>query len=172
MRHFEQSIDLHASVGAVYAHLDDFERLGAHMMHSSWMMAGSAMRYEFDAERGRKLGAKVRIVGSFLGIELMIDEEISRYEPPLRKAWTTVGKPKMIIMRGYSLGFDLAATADGCRLTVFIDYELPERGMARWLGRMFGATYARWCVTSMITDAAKAFGSPHVPHTMARGTPT
>jgi hypothetical protein len=172
VRHFEQSIDLHASVNAVYAHLDDFERLGAHMMHSSWMMAGSAMRYEFDAARGRKLGAKVRIVGAFLGIKLVIDEEISRYEPPLHKAWNTVGKPKMIIMRGYSLGFDLAATAGGCRLKVFIDYELPEHGSARWLGKMFGAPYARWCVTSMIADASKAFGNPHVPHTMARGTPS
>jgi hypothetical protein len=130
------------------------------------------MRYEFDADRGRKLNSKVRIVGSFLGIKLQIDEEISQYAPPQRKTWNTVGTPRMIILRSYRLGYELTPTASGCRLRVFIDYELPGRGLARWLGQLLSAWYARWCVTSMITDAAHAFGNSHAAQILSRGTPT
>jgi len=138
---------------------------------SSWMMAGAPMRYEFDGDHGRKLGSRVRIIGSFLGIKLEIDEEISRYEPPVRKVWNTIGTPRMIILRSYRLGYALAPMASGCRLTVFIDYELPARGAARWLGQLLAAWYARWCVTSMITDAAHAFGNSHTTHALPRGIP-
>jgi hypothetical protein len=47
---------------------------GVYMMRSSWMMAGSEMRYEFDDARGRARGATVRMLGSFLGLCLQIDE--------------------------------------------------------------------------------------------------
>lgn len=168
-RHFEQSVDLRAPVTAVFEYLDDFERLGAHMMRSSWMMAGSTMRYVFDGDRGRKSNARVRIVGSFLGIKLEIDEEITQCEPPLRKAWSTVGAPRMIILRSYRLGFELTPAGSGSRLTVFIDYQIPERGPARWLGRLLAAGYARWCVNSMIADAARTFRDSLAPDQLARG---
>jgi hypothetical protein len=171
-RHFEQAVDLRAPVTAVFDYLDDFERLGAHMMRSSWMMAGSAMRYEFDAGRGRKPNARVRLAGSFLGIKLEIDEEVTQYEPPLRKAWSTVGAPRMIILRGYRLGYELTPVGSGSRLTVFIDYQIPERGPARWLGQLLAAGYARWCVKSMIADAARTFRDSHAPDKLARGAPS
>ena len=45
---FEKSVELAAPATAVFEHLDDFTRLGEHMMRPSWMMAGSRMSYEFD----------------------------------------------------------------------------------------------------------------------------
>ena len=45
-------------------------------------------------------------------------------------------------------------------LRVSIDYDLPSRGFGRWLGKLFGKTYARWCATRMANDAAEHFGSP------------
>ena len=70
----ESSVDLKAPCAAAFEHLDDFTKFGEHMMRSSWMMAGSAMRYEFDDARGRARGATVRMLGSFLGLCLQIDE--------------------------------------------------------------------------------------------------
>jgi hypothetical protein len=59
---------------------------------------------------------------------------------------------------------------------VFIDYAFPEQGLARWLGRLFGRYYARWCTRRMVADAVRHFasvgpaGAPDLPAArMARG---
>ena len=54
-------------------------------------------------------------------------------------------------MAGTLLGIPLA------RLRVRIDYKLPAKGAARWLGWLFGRTYARWCTERMAKDAASHF---------------
>src|SRR5262245_10644597 len=105
--HFEQVTLLAAPAEAVFEHLDDFERLGSHMMRSSWMMAGSRMRYELDEARGRGLDARVRLAGSVLGLKLAIEEKVVTYAPPLRKTWQTTGTPRMLILDSYQMGFSL-----------------------------------------------------------------
>jgi hypothetical protein len=37
------------------------------------------------------------------------------------------------------------------------DYDLPQQGIGRWLGKLFGNAYARWCTKRMASDAAAAF---------------
>ena len=156
--HFEQEVTLPASDAVVFDHLDDFERLGAHMMRSSWMMAGSRMHFEFDAFRGRALHAKVYLRGSILGFPLAIDEAVVERSPPSAKTWQTIGRPRMLVLSAYRMGYTVKPDAAGCRLEVFIDYALPSGGIAQWLGRIVGGMYARWCVTSMISDAVRSFG--------------
>ena len=157
--HFQQSTLLAKSASVVFEQLDDFERLGAHMMHSSGMMAGSRMRYEFDEAHGRAEHALVRLRGSVLGFALTIDEEVIERTPPVAKTWQTIGTPRMLVLDAYRMGYILEPQQSAARLTVFIDYALPSRGVTRWLGRLAGAAYARWCVTSMIEDAVRSFGS-------------
>ena len=154
----EQAVELRARADVVFDRLDDFEQLGAHMMRSSWMMAGSRMHYELDQAVGRRVGAHVRLRGSFLGMEIAIDEQVIEHSPPLRKTWQTTGSPRVLILAGYRMGFVVTPRESGCRLEVFIDYALPERGAARWLGWIAGSSYARWCVTSMIAEAERMFG--------------
>jgi hypothetical protein len=81
--HIQRSVVLRERAYPVFEHLDDFERLGAYMMRSSRMMAGSRLRYEFDSKQGRALNGLVKLRGSFLGIALAIDEEIIERVPPL-----------------------------------------------------------------------------------------
>ena len=157
--HFQQSVTLAERAGVVFEHLDDFERLGAHMMHSSPMMAGSRMRFEFDEMRGRAEHSLVHLRGSVLGFALTIDEEVIERRPPVAKTWQTIGTPRMLVLDAYRMGYVLEPQEGSSRLTVFIDYAFPSRGLARWVGRMAGAAYARWCVTSMIEDAVRSFGS-------------
>jgi hypothetical protein len=52
--------------------------------------------------------------------------------------------------------FDVTPQDDGARLRVAIDYELPSRN--RWMGWLFGPTYARWCVQQMIGSTKRQFG--------------
>jgi hypothetical protein len=157
--HYEAQTTVNAPSDLVFDYLDDFEQLGAHMTGSSWMMAGSKMSYEFDDGKGRRLGSHVRLLGSFLGLKLEIDEQVIDRVPARGKAWQTVGNPRMFILARYQMGFSLQQSPLGCRVVAFIDYTLPARGFGRLLGRAAGGLYARWCVNNVIDQAAAHFGS-------------
>ncbi|HEU4593035.1 MAG TPA: SRPBCC family protein [Steroidobacteraceae bacterium] len=160
-REYSESAELRAPPEQVFSFLDDFEHLGAHMTRPNRMMAGSSMRYEFDAARGRAVGAGVRLIGSFLGQDLEIEEFIDDREPPLRKSWRTVGAPRMLVLAAYHMGFAIERAGAGSRLTVFIDYALPASGAGRRiLGRLLGGVYARWCVRQVLAAAVDQFNEP------------
>ena len=168
---FEQSARLPAAQNEVFDFLDDFEQLGAHMMHATWMMAGSSMRYEFDSTRGREVGGVVKLIGSFLGFRLEINEQITERTPPLEKSWRTFGGLRMVIMSAYHMGFSVEPEREGSRLTFFIEYALPARGFGRHLGKMFAGAYARWCVRSMVAAAIRRFGGISTGSATAADTP-
>jgi hypothetical protein len=155
---FEESVDLDAPAAIVFEYVDDFEHFGDHMTRSSWMMAGSSMRYEFDVARGKAVGATVRLIGSVLGAPLQIEECVIERTPPLSKTWETVGHPRMLILEAYRMGFEVLPRGSACRLSVFIEYARPRSGFGLVLGRILGNWYARWCVRSTALAAVRHFG--------------
>ncbi len=155
--HFESNIDLNAAVSDIFSLLDDHSRLSAHMTKPSWMMAGSVMTLEFDASGGRSVGAIIRLTGSVLGIPLSVEEVVIERNPPLRKVWNTIGRPKLMLIGAYRMGYEITPTSPPSHLRVFIDYALPDGPVSYWLGRLFGNFYARWCTQRMTKDAAKHF---------------
>jgi hypothetical protein len=155
---FESSAEVNATPELLFAELDDHERLSAHMMQSSAMMAGSKMRFDFDEGGGRSIGSKIRMSGQILGIRLELEEVVSERDPPKHKAWETIGTPRLLVIGDYRMGFDIEPLANGARLTVFIDYDEPKSPWAI-LGRLFGPVYARWCTVSMAQGAAREFAS-------------
>ena len=96
--------------------------------------------------------------GRMLRMPVSLEEVVIEREPPFRKAWQTVDA-KLLVIGQYRLGFALSPSGDRSLLRVFIDYELPEQAPARWLGKLFGKTYARWCTERMANDAAGHFSS-------------
>jgi hypothetical protein len=155
---FESSAEVNATPELLSAELDDHERLSAHMMQSSAMMAGSKMRFDFDEDGGRAVGSKIRMSGQILGIPLELEEVITERDPPKHKAWETIGTPRLLVIGGYRMGFDIEPRGNGARLTVFIDYNEPK---SPWtiVGRLFGPVYARWCTVNMTQGAAREFAS-------------
>ena len=87
---------------------------------------------------------------------LSLEEVVTEREPPFSKAWKTVDA-NLLVIGQYRLGFTLSPSDHGSLLRVFIDYDLPSQGLARWLGRLFGKTYARWCTARMANDAVAHF---------------
>jgi hypothetical protein len=157
-RHEEAVAVVGARAQEIFAYLDDQERLGAHMQQRSWMMMGSRMTYEFDALRGRAVGSIIKLSGRILGAVIEVSEVVVEREPSRRKVWETVGLPRMLIIAGYRMGFDLTPDGDeATRLRVFIDYVLPPSLIGNALGKLFAKPYARWCVTRMASDAAQHF---------------
>jgi len=151
-------VHVEAAPRALFDHLDDHESLASHMMQSSSMMAGGAMTFTFDEGHGRAIGSRIGMTGKFLGLKLEASEVVTEREPPNRKAWETTGRPRLLVIGAYRMGFEIEASSTGSRLTVFIDYDLPP-WPSRLLGQIAGRFYARWCVQSMANDAVRAFAA-------------
>lgn len=154
--HYESVVTLNATPQAAFAYLDDFRKLSSHMEKPSAAMLGSKMTITTDALGGRAVGSTVRMDGMILGIVVSLEEVVIERQPPLKKIWQTVDA-KLLVIGPYRLGFTLSPSAPGSLLRVFIDYDLPPRGLTRWLGRLFGKAYARWCTVRMAKDAVAHF---------------
>ena len=79
------------------------------MQKSSWMIAGGRMNYEMDGEQGRAAGSIIRMRGSVFGIALGVEEVVTEYAPPRRKAWRTTGEPELLAIGPYRMGFEVEA---------------------------------------------------------------
>jgi len=117
------------------------------------------MEIEFDENRGQKVGSRIRLAGRVFGVELLVEEIVTERIPPRRKVWETRGSPKLLVIDRYRMGFELSPHGEDSMLRVFIEYALPTKAPARWLGRLFGRHYARWCTQRMVDDAVKHFAS-------------
>lgn len=160
-QHYEESVRLLAGAREIFSYADDFSQLSSHMNKSSSMMMGGRMETSLDAARGQAVGSHVRMKGRMMGLELFLEEVVTEREPPQHKAWETIGRPRLLVIDGYRLGFDIVTEADkSSKLRVFIDYDLPKALSLRWLGLMFGKAYAKWCVQQMVNDARKHFVMP------------
>jgi hypothetical protein len=156
-RHFESSGFVRGTPDAVFNHVDDHERLSSHMTRSSWMMGGGRMDVQLDAERGRRLGSRIRMSGRAFGLQLSLEEVVGEYDPPRHKSWETVGEPRLLIIGRYRMGFDVGPQSGGSKLRVFIDYELPQGTRGGWLIAKLASWYAAWCTQRMVEDAVAHF---------------
>lgn len=159
--HREATVRVAASPQAVFALLDDHQRLAAHMEKPSLMMAGAAMKIETDGNKGKALGSVITIKGRMLGMALSVSEKVTEYAPPLRKSWETFGKTHLLVVGAYRMGFvltpDAGSPQESSQLRVWIDYDWPAGRWARLTGKLLGRIYADWCVQRMATDAVRAF---------------
>ncbi len=156
--HYEEaSATINASADMVFDHLDDQMRLTEHMSKRSWKMGWGKMDTQLDAQRGRAVGSHIVLSGRVFGMRLYLDEVVTVREPPMRKAWETVGEPRLLVVGPYRMVFDLLPAGNTARLRVAIDYDAPAKGIARFLGTVFGRSYARWCVKRMVRDAYTFF---------------
>jgi hypothetical protein len=153
-QHYDAEGVVERPADELFARLDDHAQLASHMRESSWRMLGSRMELAFDEAGGRAVGSHIRLMGRVLGIPLRVEEAVTERSPPERKVWETLGTPQLLVIGSYRMGFEIArVTERRSRLRVFIEYAQPERTPARWLGRLLGRAYARWCVERMLRDA-------------------
>jgi hypothetical protein len=157
--HHQTEVLLAVDAVRLFAHLDDPRRLAGHMERPSLMTAGASMKIEADERQGQAVGSQIRLTGRVLGMQLSVDEAVTRRDPPHEKTWETIGEPRLIVIGAYRMGFAISPLEQGSRLVVFIDYRLPARGIARGLGWLLGRAYAVWCTQRMANDARIAFSA-------------
>jgi len=116
------------------------------------------MAIELDAS-GQAVGAIIRLRSRLLGIPLFVEEIVTERKAPLRKVWETTGRPQLLVIEPYRMGYEITPKGQSSHLRVFIDYALPDGFFSRCFGRLLGSFYARWCAQRMVHDAAKYFKS-------------
>ena len=152
LRHESFSAYVSAPPPALFTFLDDPRNLSRHMEKRSWMMMGSTMAIEADARGGREVGSLIRMRARVLGVELGLEEVVTVREAR-RKAWETIGTPRLLVIGRYRMGFEIEPRERDSLLTVSIDYEPRPLLPFGWLG----PAYARWCTRRMGLDAAAHF---------------
>ena len=156
-RFYEARSYVGADVDRIFTDLDDQVKLSSHMSESSWTMGGGRMKVEFGEGHGRKVGSTIRLTGSAFGLELSVDERVTERDPPYRKVWETIGRPSLVVIGSYRMGFELSPDGGGSQLRVFIEYELPMTIVGRRLGVVFGPLFAKCCKHQMVDGAIKQF---------------
>lgn len=153
----EATAEVRTAAAALFDYLDDQALLASHMEQPSLMMMGGRMTYEFDAANGRAVGSIIKMGGSIFGIKLFVEEVVTEHHRPVRKAWETRGRPRILIIGAYRMGFEITPSGEISSLRVFIQYNRPPSTIGRLLCPLFAPIYARWCVTRMATDAKRNF---------------
>lgn len=131
-RRFEMTVHVKAPPDDVFARLDDPRRLSAHMTQPSWKMGGGRMSVKTDDGEGRVVGSHIEMEGRVLGVRLRLDEVVTERDPPRRKAWQTVGRPRLLVVGEYRMWVEVDGADGGSRLKIGIEYGLPHR--AKWMG--------------------------------------
>lgn len=160
VRRAEALSKVRAQQQSLFDHLDDQVRLGEHMAKPSMMMLGGRMSYAFDEAKGRTTGSVIRMSGSSLGFALEVEEVVTERVPPSRKSWETRGRPLLLVIADYRMGFEITSVApESCQLRVFIEYNQADTMLGRVYGPLLAPLYARWCINRMADDAMDHFGS-------------
>lgn len=160
-RHFQAGASVAATPEALFAWLDDQARVGGHMGRRSPMMGGGRMAYTFDAKKGQAIGSRFSLSGTAFGLRLSVEQIVADRTPPWRKVWRTIGAPRLFVIGGYSIGFEILPRQSDVQLRIWIDYDPPSRGWARHVPAL-ASLYARWCVRRMVDDAVGHFGRSRV----------
>ncbi|MBI2599810.1 SRPBCC family protein [Candidatus Daviesbacteria bacterium] len=156
--HYQETALIQASATDTFNFIDDHNNFSSHMNRSSWMMGGGKMETHVDEGNGQRVGSHIRMSGKVLGINLFLEEVITEYNPPHRKAWETVGNLKLLVIGNYQMGVEIATERKKSKLKVFINYDSPT-GVSKLLGVIFGDMYAKWCVHQMLNGVVEHFKS-------------
>lgn len=155
--HFEEIAQINSTPEKIFYFADNHDNFSSHMNKSSLMMAGSKMETIIDEGKGQVLGSHIIMKGKVLGINIYLDEIISRREPPFKKEWHTVGNLNLIVIDHYRLGFEIIFENGFSKFKVFIDYNLPKSPTGKLIGMLFGKMYAKWCVRQMSSGVINHF---------------
>lgn len=153
LRHYDLTVTSTTGAEDLFSRLDDPARFGDHMTKRTAMLLGGSMQYETDEGGGRSVGSVIRMTGAILGLHLGVDEIVTERSPPTRKVWETTGRPRLLIMSWYRMGFDISSHGASSTLRVFIDYTPADGWSSKLPARILSPLYAKWCVRRIVEDA-------------------
>lgn len=154
IKHYEREIIISGSQEEVFAFMDDIRNTGKHMTESSGAMAGSKLKIEWLSDYKTGLGTKYRWTGKVIGMKMDFTVEVRKWIEGKEKIWGTVGNAKMIVIDSFEMDLKMTPEKDGNSKAKLGIYYTKHRG---FLGFLFGKSYSKWCVKSMLRDTRKHF---------------
>jgi hypothetical protein len=151
-----ETVEIKAAPEKVFGFVDDIQHTGWHMKKSSMAMMGSKLTLEVLSKNKTGLGATYRWYGQVMGMAMDFSEEVTEWVKNKRRVWETTGKPKLIIMNGYKMWFEVEPVKNKTRITFGITYDLPRDLRGKILGAISAKWYSKWCLKSMTQDAKTA----------------
>jgi hypothetical protein len=155
-----------AAPQVLFDHLDDPHHLASHMESGSSAMLGASMSVETDTLHGKAIGSVIRMRGRMLGFKLFLVEAVTSRDPPYLKEWTTVGKPRLLVIGGYRMGFRIEDAGPASRLTVLSTMTCRAAGWAASSGghsrplMRGGAAGACWRMRHGLSPTGLTLASP------------
>lgn len=152
-----RSATINAAAERVFAYVDDIRNLSRHMSERGSMpMMGSKLTLEIVTTEATGVGATYRYSGRMMGLVIDFSETVTHYVPGREKVWHTIGTSRLLIIDSYEMRVLVEPVSSvASRLAIGIDYELPRSGIWRLIGHALAASYARWCLGSMIDGTVR-----------------
>lgn len=154
IRHYEREMIITGSPEEVFAFMDDIRNTGKHMTENSGAMAGSKLQIHWLSENKTGLGTKYRWTGKVAGMKMDFTVEVSKWNEGKEKIWGTIGDAKMIVIDWFEMHLITTPEKDGKTKAKLGIHYTKHRGFG---GFLFGKSYAKWCVKSMLKDTRKHF---------------
>lgn len=157
IRHFSKNMIIEGTSDSVFSFMDDIRNTGKHMTESSGAMAGGKLKVEWLSEHKTGLGTKYRWTGKAAGMKMDFTVEVTQWTDGKEKTWGTVGKAKMIVIDWFEMHLKTIPLSDGTTKAELSIRYIKHKGL--W-GFLFGKSYSKWCVKSMLKDTRRHFKKP------------
>ena len=152
MKTKSKSLTISSSPQRVFDQMDDFSKTGMHMSESSMMMMGSKLQLEQLSHNAAGIGSAYLWFGKMMGMTIDFSQQVTKWEPPLRKEWETNPNAKIIIMSWYKIGFEIIGSDHTSTVTLSIRYLPPKEWYFKILSFLFANWYCNWCLNNMLND--------------------
>lgn len=123
VRKLSRVILVSASPERVFAFLDDPRKVGAHMQGGGM---GVRLQFETLSENFTGVGATHRWHGKAVGMKIDYTTVVEKWTMNKERASHTIGTPKMVIMSGFKMRWNLVPANGGTRIDIDFEYTLPE----------------------------------------------
>lgn len=117
------------------------------------------MESKLDAARDRSVGSLIPLAGTVFDMHLTVEETVMERNSPRNKAWETVGNPKLLVIGHYRMGFTSETQSDGSLVKVYIDYAMPPKWPAGWLGLFVWLVLRQMVYTADASRRSNVFSS-------------
>jgi hypothetical protein len=151
-----ESIEIKAQPSEVFKHVDNINNTGTHMSKSNMPMMGGSLKTEILSKNEIGPGATYRMYGKVMGMDIDFTETVTKWIENQERVWETIGDPKLLIMGGYAMNFNVRPSNWGTRLTFGIKYSYPKSAFWKFIAFLLGDWYAKWCLKNMAKDVKRA----------------
>jgi len=155
MKTFQETVLIDAPPHDVFMFMDDITHSGMHMSKRSMAMMGGRLNLELLSPNSTGPDVSYRWRGRAMGLPIDFTVVVTKWIEGKERIWETIGDPKVIVIGWFQMFLNLTQTDGKTSATLGITYDQPRGLLGKLLCVLLGPWYAKWCLHSMLEDAAR-----------------